>query len=106
MSLRVAIVGCGKAAENHAAEIRKRYDAELLAACDSELLMAEQSCFRHGAGTPYSDFRRMLDEQCPDVVHLTTPPQSHCSLALESMDAGCHVFVEKPWLKTEKARRK
>ena len=32
MSLRVAIVGCGKAAENHAAEIRKRYDAELLAA--------------------------------------------------------------------------
>jgi predicted dehydrogenase len=38
----------------------------------------------------------MLHEQQPDVVHIATPPQSHCLLALQSIKAGCHVFVEKP----------
>jgi predicted dehydrogenase len=33
----------------------------------------------------------------PDVVHITTPPQSHYSLAAECLKAGSHVYVEKPF---------
>jgi predicted dehydrogenase len=33
----------------------------------------------------------------PDVVHITTPPASHTNLALQCLDAGCHVYVEKPF---------
>ena len=96
MTLRVAIVGCGKAAENHVAEVKKRHHTDVVAACDSESLMAEQFAIRHGISARYCDFDRMVREQQPDIVHITTPPQSHCSLALQSIDAGCHVFVEKP----------
>src|SRR5207342_1550427 len=32
----------------------------------------------------------------PEVIHILTPPEFHCSLALAAMDIGCHVFVEKP----------
>ena len=39
----------------------------------------------------------MLDEAKPTVVHVTTPPQSHLSLALQSIDAGSHVYLEKPF---------
>ena len=33
----------------------------------------------------------------PDVVHITTPPQSHFALATQCLEAGCHVYVEKPF---------
>ncbi|MGH2992328.1 MAG: Gfo/Idh/MocA family protein, partial [Solirubrobacterales bacterium] len=32
----------------------------------------------------------------PDVVHIVTPPQTHRELAVEAIEAGCHVLVEKP----------
>ena len=38
----------------------------------------------------------MLEAERPDVVHIATPPQSHLPLAMTALDAGCHVFVEKP----------
>ena len=36
----------------------------------------------------------------PDVIHILTPPSSHCPLALEALRLGCHVFVEKPMAET------
>ena len=38
----------------------------------------------------------MLEEVRPAVVHITTPPSSHFSLAMDSLAAGAHVIVEKP----------
>ena len=39
----------------------------------------------------------MLEKVKPDVVHITTPPQSHFPLGKECLEAGCHIFVEKPF---------
>jgi predicted dehydrogenase len=94
--LKVAIVGCGKIADGHLEEIGKIGHATVVAACDRELLMAEQLSVRHGIGKYYDDFDRMLAAEKPDIVHITTPPQSHLALAMRAMDAGCHVYVEKP----------
>lgn len=96
MSLRIGIVGCGKIADGHADEIRKLPGATLAAVCDLEPLMAEQLATRFQIGGCYNDFSLMLDREQLDVVHITTPPQSHPHLAILAMDAGCHVFVEKP----------
>jgi predicted dehydrogenase len=38
-----------------------------------------------------------LAEVRPDVVHITTPPQSHYDLAVKCLEFGCHVFLEKPF---------
>jgi predicted dehydrogenase len=94
--LRVALVGCGKAAENHIREIRKLPGASLIAVCDLEPLMAEQLAVRHGIRKHFSDVDAMLETERPDVVHIATPPHSHLSLAVKALDASCHVFVEKP----------
>jgi predicted dehydrogenase len=42
----------------------------------------------------------MLRETNPDVVHITTPPQSHFSLAQQCLDFGSHVYLEKPFTVT------
>jgi predicted dehydrogenase len=90
------LVGCGKAAENHISEIQKIGRATVVAVCDVEPLMADQLAVRYGVPQRYTDLDLMLDAERPDVVHIATPPESHLPLALRSMDAGSHVFVEKP----------
>jgi predicted dehydrogenase len=97
MVLKVAIVGCGKIADGHVEEIQKMPGtARVVAACDLELLMAEQLAARYGIPAFYDNLDRMLEAERPDVVHITAPPQSHLALAKKAIDAGCHVYVEKP----------
>jgi predicted dehydrogenase len=45
----------------------------------------------------FDNVQQLLKEARPDVVHITTPPQSHFSLSSECLRAGCHVYVEKPF---------
>ena len=96
MGLKIAIVGCGKIADAHVEEIGKIPSVQLCAVCDLEPIMAEQLAVRYGVPRWYSDVARMLDVEKPDVLHITTPPQSHLTLAKQAVAAGCHVFLEKP----------
>jgi predicted dehydrogenase len=97
LKLNVAIVGCGKIADAHVEEIQKTDTARVAAVCDLERLMAEQIAVRYGIPDYFDDYAQMLAETKPDVVHITTPPQSHLPLARQAIDAGAHVYVEKPF---------
>jgi predicted dehydrogenase len=94
--LKIALVGCGRAAELHAAEILTMRRAQLVAVCDVEPLMAQPFAARHGVPRFYTEFCELLRIERPDVVHITTPPQSHLALVAEAAGAGCHIFLEKP----------
>jgi predicted dehydrogenase len=95
--LRVAIVGCGKIADAHAAQIQMIDGCELVAVCDREPLMAKQLYERFPVQRYFSDMAALLRETRPDVVHITTPPDSHFALARLCLQRGCHVYVEKPF---------
>ena len=62
--------------------------------------MAEQLGERCGIKEYFSDAGEMLAKSSPNVVHITTPPQSHFALAKQCLEAGCHVYVEKPFTVT------
>jgi predicted dehydrogenase len=95
--LRVAIVGCGKIADSHASQIQRIKGCEIVGVCDREPLMARQLYERFPVQAYYSDLAELLRESRPDVVHITTPPGSHFDLAKLCLEAGCHVYVEKPF---------
>jgi predicted dehydrogenase len=95
--LRTAIIGCGKVADQHVQAIRRIADCEIVALCDREFLMAKQLGERFGISSCFSDPKEMLRAASPDVVHITTPPQSHYSLAKQCLEAGSNVYVEKPF---------
>jgi len=95
--LRVAIVGCGKIAEQHVLAIRRLADCKIVALCDREFLMAKQLGERFVVLECFSDLHEMLQATTPDVVHITTPPQSHFSLAKQCLEFGSHVYLEKPF---------
>lgn len=104
--LRVAIVGCGKIADSHAAQIGRIAGCEIVGVCDREILMAQQLYERFPVGAYFADVREMLGKARPDVVHITTPPESHFDLARLCLERGCHVYVEKPFtLRSDEAER-
>ncbi len=62
--------------------------------------MARQLAERFNISGVFSDAEEMLKAVSPDVVHITTPPESHCTLASRSLEAGSHVYLEKPFTVT------
>ena len=95
--IRAGIIGCGKMADQHACSIQRIAGAQIVAVCDREPLMAQDMSERFNVADHFSDVKKMLDTVKLDVVHITTPPQSHFSLAKLCLQAGCHVYVEKPF---------
>lgn len=103
--LKVAIVGCGKIADAHASQIQRIPGCEMVGACDREELMAKQICERFPIKAPFSDLDDLMSKARPQVVHITTPPQSHFEIARRCLEQGCHVYVEKPFtLNTNEAQ--
>lgn len=98
--LRVTIVGCGKIADQHVYAIRRIPDCRIVAVCDQEPLMARQLAERFKIPGVFSNADEMLKAVSPDVVHITTPPQSHYALARKCLEAGSHVYLEKPFTVT------
>ena len=94
--LRVAIVGCGKIADAHASQIQRISGCEIVGVCDSEPLMARQLYERFAVKRYFGDLSDLLNDARPDVVHITTPPESHFDIARSCLERGCHVYVEKP----------
>lgn len=95
--LKVAIIGCGKIADAHASQILRVEGCQLVGACDREELMAEQFAQRFRVPARFQEAAEMLRQTHPDVVHITTPPQSHYPLARLCLEQGAHVYVEKPF---------
>src|SRR5437868_14423633 len=95
--LRIAIIGCGKVADQHLGAIHRIPGCEIVALCDRELLMAKQLGERFGISGCFSDLEEMLQSTSADVVHITTPPQSHYSLARQCLEAGSHGSLQQPF---------
>ena len=95
--LSVAIIGCGKIADAHVAQIQRIRGCRIAGVCDSEPLMAKQLAERFGISGHYGDLDELLNDARPDVVHITTPPESHFSIARRCLESGSHVYVEKPF---------
>jgi predicted dehydrogenase len=95
--LKVAIVGCGKIADSHASQIQRIAGCEIVGVYDKEELMAKQLYDRFRVKRYFSSLNALLNEGQPDVVHITTPPQSHFEIGRQCLESGCHIYVEKPF---------
>jgi predicted dehydrogenase len=95
--IKVGLVGCGQIADAHLQQIRRIPWADPVAVCDLEPLLARQAAERFEIPGQFSSLEQMLEQSQPDVVHITTPVESHRPLAMQLLEAGVHVYVEKPF---------
>ncbi len=95
---RVAVVGCGRIARQHAAALTRHPAAELVALCDVSqdglrAFGAQHGVSEDGQFTYYTD---LLDAVHPDVVHVCTWPDTHAAITHAAAERGIHVYCEKP----------
>jgi predicted dehydrogenase len=59
--------------------------------------MARQLYERFPVKRCFTDLAELVSEARPDVVHITTPPESHFEIARLCLEHHCHIYVEKPF---------
>ncbi len=95
-TVRIGIIGCGRISDLHAAGYLSNPRAKIVAVCDADQAKAEAKAREWGAGTSYSDYRALLDDQSVDAVEIITPQRLHEAIVLDALAAGKHVSVQKP----------
>jgi predicted dehydrogenase len=96
--LRIGIIGAGGMATNHMEALVKMRDAdnfEIVNVCDIYSKRLDQAAQLTG-GKPLNDYRQVLDNKDIDYVLIATPEHWHFQMAMDALDAGKHVYVEKP----------
>lgn len=93
--IKAAVIGAGSMGKNHARVYDELEGVALVAVCDIDAAAARQAASRYRARY-YTDYRRLLGEEKPDVVSIAVPTKLHHAVALEAMNHGCHLLVEKP----------
>src|SRR5688572_18690188 len=96
---RVALVGAGYVSAYHVRALQTLPHVRIVGIVDASLDRAHALAKRFGISGVFTSLADMRDAR-PDVVHVLTPPASHARLAIEALEMGCHVFVEKPMAPT------
>jgi predicted dehydrogenase/nucleoside-diphosphate-sugar epimerase len=100
-SWRVGLVGAGYVSQYHLRALKKLSKVKIVGIADFDHDRASMVASIAEVKGVFRSLREMAAAESPDVVHILTPPSSHCAIALEALDLGCHVFVEKPMALSE-----
>src|SRR5262249_6230645 len=100
--VRIGIVGCGQAARIHVERLLAEEGVAIVGCADPDLSAARALADRAAGGAapppgPVSaDHRELLREAAPDALAIFSPHRTHYRLAMDALQAGCHVFIERP----------
>lgn len=100
--IRVAVIGCGGQGTGHLGDMVRRSadeNIEVVGVCDvyqRRISRAKNISKAEG----YSDYRKLLERKDLDAVLIATPDHWHAKISIDAIDAGKHVYCEKPMTHT------
>lgn len=93
--IRVLVVGLGNMGASHASAYHRNPGFEIVGLCSRTL--KSKTIPDELSGYPlFEDYTAALAELKPDAVSVNTWPNTHADYAIAAMEAGAHVFMEKP----------
>ena len=93
MAIKVIVVGTGGIARRHGEALVENENAEIIGAVDVDAAKMEAYAAKHG-GKSYASLSKCLSDV--DAIYVLTPPFFRRQYAIEAIEAGKHVFCEKP----------
>ena len=95
-----ALIGCGRIAVNHI-KAALNNKLHIVAVCDvlpeaMETLLAKHGLEKDASIKRYTDYKKMLEENDLRLVSIATESGIHAQIALDCIDAGVNVIIEKP----------
>lgn len=103
-TIRVGLIGVGGMAQGHIRNLLKLPEVQMVGMADiSEVSLEKTKAGHEGAVADlptFADYRKMLETQKPDAVVVCTPHTLHFGQAMDCLDSGAHVLLEKPMVNT------
>lgn len=96
--MKYALIGCGRISPNHIAAAIKN-ELEIVALCDVVEKNIEDKIKKFDLSfnvRRYTDYTEMLKKEKPELVAIATESGKHAQIALDCMDYGCNLIIEKP----------
>ena len=96
--IRIGVIGAGGMATNHMetlVKMREGDNFEIVNVCDIYGKRLDKAAQLTG-GVPVKDYRRVLENKDTDYVLIAVPEHWHFQMTMDALDAGKHVYVEKP----------
>jgi len=95
--VKVGIIGCGAVAKAiHIPTLLRVKDVEIVAVCDIDKAEAKKVANLFNINGYYTETSDMLKREELELVDICTPPQMHAPMAIQAIEEGCHVLLEKP----------
>ncbi|ALS29770.1 oxidoreductase [Paenibacillus sp. 32O-W] len=94
--IRLGIIGAGAIGNVHMEAFGKTEGVEVTTVTDAYLPLAEKRAAEHGIGHVHENPQALLDDPDVDAVVICVPNQFHAPLAIEALEKGKHVLLEKP----------
>ena len=97
-TFNIAIIGTGYIGGEHIKAIAAHTTAQLHTICSTPRSenIARDLMETYKAGKVTTDYTQVLQDPDVDLLYLCTPNSQHCSQAVAALEAGKHIFVEKP----------
>lgn len=98
MNLRYALIGCGRISPNHIAAAIEN-NIEIIALCDIVSENIEDKILKFNlpkTTRKYIDYKEMLEKEKPELVAIATESGKHAQIALDCIEVGCNLIIEKP----------
>ena len=89
--MKIAVIGLGVIGAVHM-QVLSEMEKDVVAVCD----VNESKFAAYPTAKPYTDYKKMIDEVMPDVVHICTPHYLHAEMVVYALDKGVNVLCEKP----------
>jgi predicted dehydrogenase len=102
--VRIGVIGLG-VGEKHVEAYRLHPDAEVVAVCDQDAERLAAVAARHGVANATVDSAEVLADPGIDLVSVATWDDAHHEQVRAALEAGKHVFVEKPLCQYEEQAR-
>ena len=96
MAFRFGIIGTGIMGKSGGRILQLLDDVEVVALADLSEKNLHEAGSELGVSSRYIRYQDMLEKEQLDAVYVATPDQYHREPVIDSLEAGCHVFVEKP----------
>jgi len=97
--MKYAIIGCGRISPNHVMAA-KNNGLDIVAVCDVVKENAEDKIIKFDLDADrvsvYEDYHELLDKEKPTLVAVATESGKHAEIAINCINAGCNVIIEKP----------
>lgn len=95
--MKYALIGCGRISPNHIAAAKANH-LEFTGICDIDENRMYDKAEKFGLENvrQYTDYYEMLDKEKPELVAIATESGRHAAIALDCMDVGCNLIIEKP----------